>query len=490
MNKAPVIALSLLVVAALVFSFVVYRTSGEKEKLLALCEEENKALNHRLSRKAEETAASEAQLIEKANVRISELEKAMESTRQDRLDLDEAFRKLRVEADEKRSEIESLKQDLASKEALLREAREKYEKDLGEVKTESVETNKLVAILKEELSEKEASFDKTIEEQERKIVALKKEVTQKEKEIAETREKLEQELHVLQKDIAKEKGELERLRKSIAVLEGDLEACKHIISDLGQDLRDGKAEAAIKDKLIANLKDELHVKETSFAKTIEEQERKIVALKEEVTQKEKRLAQAREKLEQELAGLQKEISREKEELAMVRKSLLDLKGEKESLEHRLAQTKSTHTSMLAGLEQEIRNKEVTIQELKEKFSINFVDQVLFESGRTTLTPRGKEILSKVSGVLKAAESRYIRVVGHTDDKPIMPEYQYKFPSNWELSAARAAMVVRFFQHEMGLDPANMEAVGRSFYEPVASNETEQGRALNRRVNIVIAPRIE
>jgi chemotaxis protein MotB len=73
---------------------------------------------------------------------------------------------------------------------------------------------------------------------------------------------------------------------------------------------------------------------------------------------------------------------------------------------------------------------------------------------------------------------------------ILEGYRYKFPSNWELSAARAASVVNHLQNELGLDPANLEAVGRSFYEPIASNETQEGRAQNRRVNIIIAPKVE
>ena len=76
---------------------------------------------------------------------------------------------------------------------------------------------------------------------------------------------------------------------------------------------------------------------------------------------------------------------------------------------------------------------------------------------------------------------------------IIKEYDIdrdKFPSNWELSAARAAAVVRFFQYNSGLDPKNLEAVGRSFYDSVASNETKEGRAQNRRVNIIIGPKLE
>jgi len=426
MKKASIIALSVLLLAALICTFVLYRNWGEKERELALCEKEKTALNRKLGETAEEMAAAEAELIEKANARISEFEQAMETTRQNYAGLDEAFRKLRLEADIRENAIETLEGALAVKETNLREATQNLESSRMAMEKRVRECNREVSMVKANLSELQAA----------------------------------------------------------------LEAGNKSASLLDEDLRRAKSASAEKDQLIKALREELQEKERSFAKTRQMQKEEILALKRELSEKEKGLAATREKLEHELLALQKDVEKEKEELAKFQKSLSEVKGEKESLEHRLAQTKSTHTSMLAGLEQEIRNKEISIQELKEKFSITFVDQVLFESGKTALTPRGKEILSKVSGVLKAAESRYIRVVGHTDNKPILPEYRYKYPSNWELSAARAAMVVRFFQDDMGLDPANLEAVGRSFYEPVAGNDTEEGRALNRRVNIVIAPRID
>ena len=92
--------------------------------------------------------------------------------------------------------------------------------------------------------------------------------------------------------------------------------------------------------------------------------------------------------------------------------------------------------------------------------------------------------------MKNIKGKKIRVTGHTDPIPIRRDYQYKFPSNWELSAARAASVVRYFQEKIDLDPKEMEAVGRSFYQPEASNDTKEGRARNRRVEILIAPQLD
>jgi chemotaxis protein MotB len=152
--------------------------------------------------------------------------------------------------------------------------------------------------------------------------------------------------------------------------------------------------------------------------------------------------------------------------------------------------KSTYDNLVSDLKKQIDNQEVTIKTFEEKISVTFVDRILFELGKATISPEGEEILRKVGRILKNVKNKQIRVEGHTDNIPIMPASQDKFPSNWELSAARAAAVVRHFQNGIGLDPGNLEAVGHSFYRPVASNETEEGRAQNRRVNIIIAPKIQ
>jgi chemotaxis protein MotB len=99
------------------------------------------------------------------------------------------------------------------------------------------------------------------------------------------------------------------------------------------------------------------------------------------------------------------------------------------------------------------------------------------------------VLRKVGKVLREMGEGTIRVEGHTDDVPIARVYQYRYPSNWELSSARAAVVVRFLHQKTGVDPTNMEAVGLAYYRPVASNATAEGRARNRRVEIIISPRL-
>lgn len=159
-------------------------------------------------------------------------------------------------------------------------------------------------------------------------------------------------------------------------------------------------------------------------------------------------------------------------------------------EAEMKQLKSTHDKLVSELKDQVQKQEVTIKESQESLSLNFVDRILFEFGKADLTPEGEKILEKVGEALKNIKGKKIRVTGHTDNVPIRPDYVHKFPSNWELSAARAASVVRYFQEKPGLDPMELEAVGRSFYHPEASNETKEGRARNRRVEILIAPQLE
>ena len=159
-------------------------------------------------------------------------------------------------------------------------------------------------------------------------------------------------------------------------------------------------------------------------------------------------------------------------------------------EAEMKQMKSTHDKLISELKDQIQKQEVTIKESQDSLSLNFVDRILFEFGKADLTPEGEKVLKKVGEALKNITGKKIRVTGHTDPVPIRPEYMNKFPSNWELSAARAASVVRYFQEKTGLDPKDLEAVGRSFYHREAGNDTKEGRARNRRVEILIAPQLE
>jgi chemotaxis protein MotB len=140
--------------------------------------------------------------------------------------------------------------------------------------------------------------------------------------------------------------------------------------------------------------------------------------------------------------------------------------------------------LVQNLSKEVRKGHLQVKQYQNMLTVDLAEQIFFDSGRATLKPAGKEILKKVGDALKGYENKVIRVVGHTDNVPIAKSLQDKFPSNWELSVARATTVVRFLQ-DVGVPPERMVASGRGEYDPVASNDTPEGRQKNRRIEIML-----
>lgn len=136
---------------------------------------------------------------------------------------------------------------------------------------------------------------------------------------------------------------------------------------------------------------------------------------------------------------------------------------------------------------ELKNKEVTLQMLEKGLVITFLAEVLFDSGKADVKEEARPILKKVAEIIKEkVPDRDIGIEGHTDNVPI----KYSgWKSNWELSTARATSVLHFLINEGGINPERLSAIGYGEYRPIASNDTPEGRQKNRRVEIVIMPKI-
>lgn len=133
------------------------------------------------------------------------------------------------------------------------------------------------------------------------------------------------------------------------------------------------------------------------------------------------------------------------------------------------------------LEQEGLAKTVSVHGEARGLVISFQEMILFHKGNSTLTSEAQEIVAKVGGMLKSLPN-YIRVEGHTCNLPIS---NGTFHSNWELSSARAITVVNEFIASSGLEPERLSATGYGEYRPRATNDSEDNRILNRRVDIVV-----
>jgi chemotaxis protein MotB len=135
------------------------------------------------------------------------------------------------------------------------------------------------------------------------------------------------------------------------------------------------------------------------------------------------------------------------------------------------------------LEQEVSSGQIQITQLREGLRLGLAQDILFRSGSATLEPYGVELLTKVSDQL-AKYPQQVEVQGHTDNVPVSKSSRWG--TNWELAAARAASVVRLFEKQ-GIDPTHLRAVSYGEHAPVETNDTAEGRARNRRIDIRLKP---
>ena len=162
----------------------------------------------------------------------------------------------------------------------------------------------------------------------------------------------------------------------------------------------------------------------------------------------------------------------------------ELSAEKEK---EVAHLKETYENLMKEMKEEIDKGEIKITQAVDRLSVNLVEKILFDSGKAEVKPGGLKILNRVGTILKGVTDKQVRIEGHTDNVKIGTRIKEKYPTNWELSTARATNVVRYLQDNIGIDPKLLFAAGYSEYRSVASNETIEGRAQNRRMEIVLLP---
>lgn len=191
-------------------------------------------------------------------------------------------------------------------------------------------------------------------------------------------------------------------------------------------------------------------------------------------------------LENELAARQDELEASRartKELETRVDELSSSKSKLESAKAELERKSDEYERMASALRSQIAAGRVELTELRGRVTVKMKDKILFSSGSASIGKEGQEALAAVAGVLKDVEGKLIRVEGHTDDVPVGGK---TFASNWELSTARALAVVRFLQ-DAGVEPTRLAAAGYGEFQPIAPNDTPEGRSLNRRIEIVLAP---
>jgi flagellar motor protein MotB len=194
------------------------------------------------------------------------------------------------------------------------------------------------------------------------------------------------------------------------------------------------------------------------------------------------------KLKEDYNGLQTRFSSLEAGYSACKEQVAQTEKEKADLQARVEKTKSTYNELMTQLQKEVSEGQVTIQQYEDKLTVDVAEKIFFESGSAALKPSGKEMLKKFGHIVKGLTDKVIRVEGYTDNVPIGKPLQPTYPTNWELSAARAITVVRFLQEHAGVPPKMLMAAAFGQYQPIAPNDTAANKQKNRRIEIVLQQR--
>lgn len=183
-------------------------------------------------------------------------------------------------------------------------------------------------------------------------------------------------------------------------------------------------------------------------------------------------------------ALSRELATSRERAAALEQELATRRQAEDAAKAEMA---ATYERLMSSLREEIEAKDIALERANARVTVAIVERVLFPSGQAQLTADGERVIDKVGAALAGVRDRRIVIEGHTDDVPIGPELRSRFASNWELSTARATVVVKRLIEHADIPRDRLQAVGRADTDPVAANDTDAGRRLNRRIEIILLP---
>ncbi len=296
--------------------------------------------------------------------------------------------------------------------------------------------------------------------------------------------------------------ELEAAKKTSAQLQQQLAGLQHNLDQEASQRKAAEQQAAS----LAQEREALEARSSELQSRLDGLEKEKGQLNSElgnvrghITDLEQKLASGSASAQEEIATLQKQaseleanaarIAKEREQLRQEQSQLAaTLEQERLAKEEEIKRLTRTQEELSKSLQDEISKGNITIQQVRDRLTINMVDRVLFDSGQAQVKPAGIKVLKQVGDVLGKITDKQIRIEGHTDNVPISSKLQDRFKTNWELSASRATTVVRYLIDQGGVDRQYLSAVGYADTHPLASNDSEEGRSSNRRIEIVLYPK--
>jgi len=399
---------------------------------------------------------------------LDELEKAKQASASQAAELEALRKKSKAESDQMQQQVTGLQQNLDQ---------ETSQRKSAEQQAASLEKER------EALSARSTELQNRLDSLEREKGQLGSELSDVRAQIA----ALENDKQQLASGTATAQSEIVRLQQRAAELEAESarvakereqlrQEQSRLSASLDQERQRLKVEAEEKARL-AREHERLQQEQSQLSASLEEERKRLLA----ETEEKARLQQEQSQLSASLDEERKRLKAEAEEKAR-------LEQERAAKEDEIRRLTKTQEELSQSLKDEIAKGNIKIQQVRDRLTINMVDRVLFDSGRADIKPAGLKVLKQVGDVLNKITDKQIRIEGHTDNVPISTKLQDKFKTNWELSTTRATTVVRFLIDQGGVQPQSLSAVGYADTHPIESNDSEQGRSSNRRIEIVLYPK--
>lgn len=224
---------------------------------------------------------------------------------------------------------------------------------------------------------------------------------------------------------------------------------------------------------------------TQLANNNQSLEANISSLKDQIATLQKNI----DDLNGKISGLNNQNSQLGQQTAEQQNKLSQSQQRLEQLESLLNQQKQASAQLKNKMAEALKgfnSNELSVYQKDGKVYVSLSEQLLFPSGSAVVNPKGVDALSKLAAVLNLNSDVAVNIEGHTDSIPIRGRYQ----DNWDLSTARANSIVRILVNSYKVDPTRVVSSGHSYYEPVASNSTAEGRSKNRRTEIILSPKLD
>lgn len=337
------------------------------------------------------------------------------------------------------------------------------------------------AALESELAQVRSSLTGDLDQAKARTSALESQLSQRDQELAALRnatgdkERLAGQLSDAERQLSAKDQELAALRSGAGDkdrLAAQLAALQGQLSSKNQELAGLKGNAGDRDRLSSELA-QAKQRITQLEQQLDAKSHEVAGLK--------NAAGDREKLVADLAAARQRASDLESELGRRDQEMTALKGALDQQKTSLAEAKDDLSKLLQA---EVAKGNVTMKQLGDQLTLGLATTLLFDSGEATLKPGGADVLHRIGGVLKQYPDRSIHVAGHTDNVPIKGRLAKTYPTNVELSQARADSA-RQALTEGGMAPDKIDAKGHADSRPIASNSTAEGRQKNRRVEIVV-----